>query len=316
MRKILPFLVCLAALSVWGQENFKGKDFFNQHEIIVQGGGESSRCQAVRIAPKWYLTAAHCVLPQCEKACDVVVHLLQEDVYASAVVHHKENTHERVFAQGNHIDDKLKNVGSDVALIFFDPSKSDYSFEMPSLNKKLGWSEFTKWLKQTGHNDYWESLEKRCAKLYEIPNAMDQHVLKPIAVPDIATDTWLSGTGFYYFNQLQHYIGPDIGVNHGMSGSGVVIPGGGIIGVVSSSLIRESSEQSGKAESVGDGYFFFAPINQVNRDFIWSVLSSAVSSPGRLPEILSASPQIAVPTDVRLEEVFGSFAVIKDEGLF
>ena len=318
MKKFLILGLFVCALPLWGENHFKGEDFDNQSEIIVRGAGESSRCQAVRIAPKWFLTAAHCVSPQCDKACDIQVNLLQGDVYAAARVHHHENTHKRVWVQSSHEDDKLKSAGSDVALFFFDPAKSDYSFELPALNKKMGWKEFTKWLKQTGHSEYWDTLQGSCAKLYTIPNAIDQRVKQEIAVPDIAAGTWTSGTGFYYFNSLQHYIGPDIGVSHGMSGSGVIVPGGGIIGVVVSSLTQEDSHPSAEMlESGPGGYFLFAPINQKNRDFIESVLNgSGISSPGKMPEIVTAGPGIVIPTDAKLEDVFGGFAVLSNEGLF
>ena len=326
MKKILLFLGCLAAFPVWAQDAFSGEDFDNQSKIIVQDEYDASRCQAVRIAPKWYLTAAHCVMAKCDKkSCDIIVDMLQGDIYASAVVHHNESTHKRVFIQQDYKDGKIKSVRADLALIFFDPAPADYFFKLSAINKELSWTEFNKLLKQPGYSEQrerWQALENSRAKLYVVTNAMDRHVLQPIAVPDVSTDTQLVGTGFYYFDKLKYYIGPDMGVDSGLSGSGVVVPGGGIIGVVSTVAGQGTSKKDAEKVQGANKYFLFTPINHDNEEFIKGVFNMAKSAPkswnitsvGKLPQLVSMDPKIAAMTEERLEEIFPDFAAAQEKG--
>lgn len=316
MKKIL-FLAMLAALPVWAQDTFKGEDFDNQSEITVQGADGISRCQAVRIAPRWYLTAAHCVVSQCDnQSCDIIVDMLQGDLYASAIVHHNELTHKRVYVHPDYRDGKIKSVPSDIALILFDPKKTDYFFRLNSANKELSWSEFKKLLKHplySEQRDRWAALEEGHTKLYVVSNALDRRVLKPIAVPDLKTDTQLVGEGFYYFDKLKHYIGPNMDVDKGMSGSGVVVPGGGIIGIVSTVAGQGASAPAGKqtaAEKKKAGqYFLFTPINHDNENFLRAHLNYVEKQ-----YIVPMDPKIAEITEERLENVFGDFAAAEQAG--
>ena len=310
MKKILLFLGCLVALPVWAQDTFKGEDFDNQSEIIVQNAYETNRCQAVRIAPRWYLTAAHCVMSQCyNQSCDIIVNMLQGDLYASAIVHHNETKHKRVFPHPDYKDGKIKSVRTDLALILFDPAKTDYFFKLTPINKELSRREFNKLLKEVNYSEQrqrWDTLEHGYAKLYAVSNAMNRRVLKTVAVPDLKSDTQLIGSEFYYFDKLKHYIGLDIGVDKGLSGAGVVVPGGGIIGIVSTVTGQEQPSENKNAQwgqKKKNKYFLFTPINHDNEQFIKLHLTAAESQ-----FIVPMDPKVAEITEAQLENVFADFA--------
>ena len=124
MKKIL-FLSFLLFFSVGARAAqdepvFFAEDFLNQSVITVQNDRSGQQCHAVRILPKWYLTAAHCVRPYCDKACTVTFHLLQGPLQAMADVPHASSDPKVFTPRQYHLDD-AKNVRYDVALIRFDP---------------------------------------------------------------------------------------------------------------------------------------------------------------------------------------------------
>ena len=304
--------MCFTALGAGAQEGFKGENFDNQSQIIIQDDKEAKRCQATRIAPKWYLTAAHCVRPFCDKECMVVVDMLQGEVYASAVVRHKDG-HARVFVPPTYHPGMGKSIRSDIALIFFDPPEEDYFFQVTRTGQELSRAEFNKLLSQSEYADQraqWNALERSRAKLYTVNNSVSRKLLTPVAVPDLRDETQLVGSGFYYFTALHYYIGPDLGIEKGMSGSGVVVPGGAIVGVVSAALSRGPivwyNEKDEPAGQINGDYFLFTPISGENAAFIQAKMKS-VSSPGPFPYIVPVDGQIAEQTTAKLQEVFGQF---------
>ena len=76
----------------------------------------------------------------------------------------------------------------------------------------------------------WQALASARPKLLVVPDESARHVRQPLAVPDLRSGSIFfrdsQTADFYYFPQLHHYMGGNFGVEKGMSGGGVVLPGG------------------------------------------------------------------------------------------
>ncbi len=264
---------------------FIAEDFANQSVLTISSGdgGKAKRCQAVRITPRWYLTAAHCVYDRCggkKDSCMVDVNLLQcGTLKALATVKHvRSNSKVFIPSQyrpGNKVDDLVR---SDVALLRFAPSKKDYWFYDAVNGHDLTYGEFLQALNRAENNDcreQWNGLQSSRPELLVVNNSETRRITQPLAVPDFAEEEGESRAGglpfltnetddFYYRkedlamtgNPLGGLVvGPNFGLKPGKSGSGVVVPGGAVVGVVSIDL------DDGKGVAL-------APINHKNQKFI------------------------------------------------
>ena len=218
---------------------YPAEDFVNQSMIVTQDDRDARKCQAVRILPKWYLTAAHCV-DLCKSECTVIVHLLQGDLQAQAFVRHNTLSNPQVYSyypkDGN-------VVRADIALIHFDPQKDDYFFYDAKNKAQLTDEQFRDLLNRSQYREeqtQWEMLQRARPVLYSVGDKENRKLLGEVMVPRLRADGIfpIGGENFYYFGELRHYIGPNFGVVQGQSGSGVVLRGGAIVGVVSSLLLQ------------------------------------------------------------------------------
>ena len=243
----------------------------------------------MRITPKWYLTAAHCVSPLCDKGCEISVDLLQGKLAASAVVHHKsDRSGRRVFVHPDYRADKTDNIRQDLALIRFTPSAQDYYFADFAAADRLDYKTFIARLQKPAYSEQllqWQALTQGKTPLCTISTLTNRHIRQPLAVPLLQPDGIFfhqsQTDDFYYFADLRMYVGTNFGVKPGMSGSGVVLPGGDVIGVVSASLegVTELEAYNEQGQVVGRvpywlDKFYFTPFTGKNVRFIQSVLNS------------------------------------------
>ena len=322
MKKLFILFLISVSTGLWAVQAeeeplFSAEDFANQSVIIVQDERTSQKCQAVRITPQWYLTAAHCVVPACDKTCEVMVHLLQGDLQAQAILLHS-TAEPRVFP---YYPKNRNQVRSDIALIRFNPKKEDYFFYDVKNKQQLDWDEFQAVLKRSEHRDarnQWELLAEARPVIYSITNSVSRQLLQPVMVPEVRPDglyfQMRGGNGFYYFTELRAYMGHNFGVKKGQSGSGVVFPGGAIVGVVSSSLNTDGHIvlYDGENNPVGEipyasDYFLFTPINRDNEAFINATIKSVANS-GVLPRIVPINTSYARQTTAKVQDVFGEFS--------
>lgn len=318
---VFSLSIWVGAVQVPDEAVFSADDVANQSIIWAQDDKNAKQCQATRIAPKWYLTAAHCVRPYCDKECIVTVQLLQGPLQVEAVLRHS-NSSPHVFVPPAYHPGDGTSIRSDIALIGFDPKEQDYTFYDVYSKKQLGREEFEKYLRRGGYEDardQWEVLQTAHPTLRSVTNSVSRKLLFPVAVPDLREDGIYvqeeNGNGFYFFTELRHYIGPNFGVKKGMSGSGVVIPGGAIVGVVSSGLNNSGRViiYNEKDEPVGflpysSQYFLFTPINQENKAFIEATVKSQRHRFGTGPRILPLGASYARQTSKRVQDVFGEFS--------
>ena len=320
MKKYLLSLFFLGY--AWGmpcaQEKpvFVAEDFANQSKFWVQDNRDAQQCQATRILPNWYMTAAHCVRPYCDKQCQLTFALLQGELQASAQVYHTASN-PRVFTPRQYHRGEAKSIRYDVALIYFNPAEEDYFFYDARNKKVLDRGGFLKALNLAPYSDQrsqWLALEQARPKIFVIPEGSTRHAQYSLAVPD------LRGAGiffhdsktsdFYYFKELHHYMGSNFGVQKGMSGSGVIMPGGDILGVVSSSLSTHNSlityddkDQPVHSVPYSADYFLFTPLTPSNMNFIRATISSFHQT-GQNPYFMYIGSAEAKPSDATVQNAF------------
>ena len=328
MKKVLFIFVSAVffVISAAAQDKpvFFAEDFLNQTVMTVQNDRTGQQCHAVRILPKWYLTAAHCVRPYCDTECLLTFNLLQGDVRALAEVHHT-SAEPKVFTPRQYHLDDAKNIRYDVALIRFDPGPEEYFFYDARAKLALEEKDFLKTLNKSEYAEQraqWQALASARPKLLVVPDENARHVRQPLAVPDLRSGSIFfhdsRAADFYYFPQLHHYMGGNFGVEKGMSGGGVVLPGGNIIGVVSANLnsqgrimvYNEKDEEVGYMPYSSD-YFLFTPISRQNATFIRGTISS-FHEPGRSANLSNISPREAERSDVTLQTAFGGALTVRD----
>lgn len=303
---------------------FFAEDFLNQTVITVQDNRDGMQCHAVRILPKWYLTAAHCVRPYCDKECLITFDLLQGELQAVAEVRHTE-VEPQVFTPRQYRLNDAKGVRYDVALIHFDPQEEAYFYYDARSKELLDKKSFIQTLNRSDHaaqRAQWQALSSARPKLLVVPNESVRHVRQPLAVPDLRQGEISfhdsKNADFYYFPQLHYYMGVNFGVQKGMSGGGVVLPGGKIIGVVSASLntqsrwiVYDEKDQPAGYVPYSEDYFLFTPISRQNATFIRGTIASFHET-GRGANASNISPSEAEKTDITLQTAFGGALTVRD----
>ena len=326
MKKILICLFCGVSLCATAKEEpaFFAEDFANQSMIYVQGDKTSQSCQAVRILPEWYLTAAHCVSPVCNRQCQIRVQLLSGELDVSAIVKHQTGT-PQVFVPASYHGAETRSIRADIALIHFNPSEEEYMFLDVPHKAQVDQAAFIKLLNQSKYafqRGQWQALEQARPKLLVIPHSINRKLSFPIAVPDLRSGELYfkqsAGADFYYFTQLHHYIGPNFGVERGMSGGGVVLPGGTVVGVVSASLNHNAyitaykeTDEPVQTHAMASNYFLFTPISRENAAFIQATIASYPKHSGT-PRVSSVNGYYAQPTSAKLEDIFAEFSSERD----
>lgn len=321
---LLVFLCGGVAVRAADAPAFFAEDFLNQTVIMVQDDRSAKQCHAVRILPKWYLTAAHCVRPICDGECRVTFDLLQGPLQATAEELHTASE-PKVFTPRQYRLDDAKNVRYDVALIRFDPEEENYFFYDARAKEALGKKDFLKRLNLSQYNEQraqWQALASARPKLLVVPDEFARQVRQPLAVADLRGGEIFfhdsKTADFYYFPQLHYYMGGNFGVVSGMSGGGVFLPGGSVLGVVSANLNSQGrwTVYNEKDQPVGyvpysSDYFLFTPLSRQNATFIRGTISS-FHEPGRSANLVNVSPREAEKTDVTLQTAFGGALTVRD----
>ncbi len=324
MKKILLLIVCLFvtfpvfAIQEPETPSFYAEDILNQSLLTVFSGKQAHQCQAARITPTWYLTAAHCVYPSCGKECTIEVNLLQDNLQAIAQIKHNLTYQPRVFYNKQYDPSSLKNVRYDVALIHFIPEEGDYVFRLGS-KTVLEQEQFFDLLnsgKYVEAKAQWEALQKARATILVTNNMQTREVFMPLAVPDFRDGgryyVQNYGANFYYFTELWHYFGVNFGIGRGMSGGGVIIPGGTIIGIVSANLNRlgqvviyNEKDEPVRIIPYSSNYFMFTPISETNRSFIESTITGHKDGSTVKPHFVTITDRYAKPVEYTVDEFFG-----------
>ncbi len=206
-------------------------DFVFQKQVLING---QNTCQAFRIHPHWFATAAHCVEPCLSGACRVKVLLAQGEVNASA-----ELTAREVFIPPAYRQvDKEQRVRTykvwDIALLHYQPDDFTYEFA------EGGYARLQDF-EQAMHKDrnlrvQWRGAVKpRIPALYAYDGPDVMTLPKNLIVPRWnwgQLEIFADPKTVLYFGERKALWGADgFGVDHGNSGGAVVLEDGGIVGV-------------------------------------------------------------------------------------
>lgn len=287
MKKLLFALFLCWASSADAKTTFYADQFDDQKEIFIYSGSAAARCQAVRIAPEWFLTAAHCVYEYCQgKSCNVQINLVQDASYAvQAFVSHRPSSPE-VYVYEGYSPKNSRNSGTDVALIHYRPSESAVKYLDVLNGVELSRADFAQKVSYSSNaQEQWNALsQKPSVKLLNFAGAPSAQLKKSIAVPNMSAGgvTYLTNDSkeVYFVSPLQLLFSADFGVRPGNSGGGVWTSDGMLAGVVSQYLgagamdfYDEKGEKVGSLENVSN-YFLFTGFTADTLGFIRSHVPS------------------------------------------
>lgn len=324
MRYFTYFLAFLCVLPVlaYGQEDaapqINAEAFLAQKSFTVWPDERSSgskvpaaRCQAVRLAPDWYITAAHCVYDFCaeNRSCVIQFDLAQspDPLFAQARVH-SDSSRRNVFIYPGYNPRQNRSSSFDVALIRFAPGKDGYLFMDVSKDKEITRAEFEK--KLSFYPETQAQWNAPAPRLLTFDAAVSARITQPIAVPRAQNGhiSWLynaAGQAFF-ISEVQHCLSNAFGVKQGNSGGGVFTAQGDLIGIVSMSL---QNKNGAVAFTNADGKKQFT-LQEADSYFIFTGFSSAVLSFVRqyIPRVafVGAVPYAAELTDEKFNRIISA----------
>lgn len=250
--------MCLSAVAAHAAPVF-ADDYAYQKQLIMNG---NSTCQAFRIHPNWFATAAHCV-DMCVfgGACDIKILLAQGPVNVSARVGKKD----LFIPKEYRTVDAKKRVSThkfwDVALIHYRPEEYIYEFAEGGTATE---QEFDQAL-QTSRSlrVQWKGATwQNYPVLYSYGGEELMQLKQNVIVPR------------WNFGQMQHFSNPQtvlyfgenkslwgadgFGVDHGNSGGAVVLEDGGIVGIATAKMDNNlPAEVRAVFPKFGQAYEFF-----------------------------------------------------------
>lgn len=288
---LLFLLTACTALCGFSQEEtpkVREDGFLVQKEISVWRTDKTGdtqvpvySCQAVRIHPNWFLTAAHCVYPACRGSlpCTVQITLAQGELSQSVRIYHSTAS-QRVFIYEGFFPGQNRISSMDVALIKFEPQSADYAFAAwtegawQNITKK----QFNKLLEQSPETK--AQLNATGVRLVGAANLPNARFLMQLAVPRMREGnlSYLVSPSpdVFFVTELQHFISPGFGVRRGNSGGGVFTVGGDLVGLVSSLVYAPDGSATFKNDNGktvltlqnASDLFFFTGFNGSTLNFI------------------------------------------------
>lgn len=273
----VALLAQVSVISVTDEDKHSTKDDFShtfEYFVFPHGGGSAGKCQATRIERRWFATAAHCVVPLCDKGCTIEVDLLEQNLSARAAVQHSPKR----------------------PVVFVHPEYSAGSFALNDFALfRLDLDRTPLTYYRRGNQNIAVSAQTFSAFLNKNRTAASQlrHIQSPV-FPRII----LFGSGnfllkgrisvisifggkrqikknvhpVHYVNDLGFAYTENFGVIKGMSGSGVMTNTGELVGIISGNL---TSTRSGWNQAAQTKEFFMFPVfNKRTAEFMQNVMDS------------------------------------------
>lgn len=226
------------------------KDFTNTYEINLNkhGSSEVMKCQAVRLAKNWFITAAHCVKNPCENdSCSFQARLIVGQNYeADFTTTQNKKLSQKIFNFSKTKLDK-KELLYDIALIYFDPKETKTVFKDPASRRYITEAEFLRRIPN-------KAVYLRALNGTHLPKMLVIDSKKPVAFKrDLSIISIWSGkkellrnseAPIFYSPKLSNIITRNFGVVKGISGSGVMTNTGELLGIVSAKAELKSSRFS------------------------------------------------------------------------
>lgn len=245
------------------------KDFTNTYEININkhGSTEVAKCQAVRLAKNWFITAAHCVKDACSYGnCSFQARLIVGHNYeADFTTTHGKKFSKKIF---NFSKTKLgnKELLYDISLIYFDPKETKTVFKDPLHMRYINEREFLRRIPN-------KAAYLRALNGTHLPKILVINSKKPIVLKrNLSIVSIWSGkkellknsdAPIFYSPKLSNIITRNFGVIKGISGSGVMTNTGELLGIVSAKAELKSSRFSNSIPLV-----YIAPFDKEIMAFI------------------------------------------------
>lgn len=267
MKKLFLLGICVCLLGAWRPSPKAMRRLVYQKQILVDN---QYTCQAFRIHPHWFVTAAHCVESCLDGACRVKILLAQGDITASA-----ELTAQAVRIPNEYRTvDKEKRVRThkvwDMALLHYQPQEIVYEFAecvVPHAGCRAATrAEFEQALQEDSDLEWqWNDvIGPKIPALYTYDGPDLMKLKSNLMVPrwDLGQlDVFFDPQTVLYFGENKALWGADgFGVDHGNSGGAVVLPDGGVVGVAAAkadnqlpAFVRRAFPTFGQA----DEFFLF-----------------------------------------------------------
>lgn len=314
MKKYIYGVLLLFAFPLVAQVNFmtvtdedqhsRAEDFYHTFEYFISSPGmQGSKCQATRIAPRWFATAAHCVATLCQSDCTLQIDLLDKPVSVLAQATHSAKK-PVVFVHPGYRSDQL--VKNDFALFRLDLNNAPKTYYRRAnaknpQNVAMSFRKFTNWLARNpkAKSEYQHVLSPQLPPVAVFPNGnyvLDRK-LSVISIFDGKRIVKPDPNPVYYVKQLGYAYTKNFGVRRGMSGSGVMTNTGELIGIISAYVTADLYK--GKTKLKHENLFMFPVFNETLMDFMREVMGNEFTR----VEQKDAYPYLAKKTSKDFSEV-------------
>ena len=268
---VTPLMAEVSFISVSDEESYNSvKDFTNTYEINLNKHQTKDivKCQAVRLARNWFITAAHCVKEVCSGDCSFQARLMVGDNYEADFTTTQAKKFSKKIFTFSKTQLKSGQTLYDIALIYFDP-KETKTILKDSHGQILTESQFLR--RVSSRAAYARALNGTNLPTILVIDSKDPLVLKR----DLSIISIWSGkkellkstkAPIFYSSKLSNIITNNFGVIKGISGSGVMTNTGELLGIVSAKadLIRQTATETETTPLV-----YIAPFDmEIMDDFI------------------------------------------------
>ncbi len=288
MKKwIVTALACIGAAAAWAQvsvisvtdenKHATKEDFSHTFEYYIIPAGRPAaggKCQATRIGRRWFVTAAHCVTPLCDKGCTLAVDLLEQPLSARAEVSHTVKK-PAVFVHPGYMPGSL--ALNDVALFRLDLDRTPLSYyRRGAQNVAVSAQTFAAFLNKNrqaaSQLKHIQSPSFPPLVLFGQDNYVVQRTLSVISIFGGKRQIKKNPHPVHYVNELGFAYTENFGVIQGMSGSGVMTNTGELIGIISGNLTLSRPGQN-KASKPQE-FFMFPVFNRRMTEFMQDAMGS------------------------------------------
>jgi len=286
----LPLRAEVGMISVVDEDKHsKKEDFYHTFEYLIipegqQQTGRVGKCQATRVTPKWFVTAAHCVQDACQNGCEIQLDLLGNSPSVLARFTHpskKSRTTQKplVFVHPDYSPNIFAK--NDFALLNLDVNNAPKIYYLRPTPKQ----NYRQVIPARQFNDFLEKNRRAKAALthalhpklppilyFDEGNFLLDRKISVIAIFDGVRDVKQDPNPVYYVKGLGFAHTKNFGIRKGMSGSGVMSNTGELIGMVAGNF--ETWYQQGNDIKKEDDYFMFPVFNKGLMDFMKNTMGS------------------------------------------
>ncbi len=293
LKKLFLLLLCLGALcfawaevsvlSVTDEDKHQSTtDFYHTYEYYIVGDNEGAKCQATRIAPRWFATAAHCVKERCDKNCTLRMDLMDTPVSVLAQTTHSPQ-HRAVFIHPGYKASTLAK--DDFALIKLDVRNAEKLYYRRATAKEpqnvgIQKQEFLAWLKSRpqAKRKYNKALSPELPPLVDFSVSRNYQIDRKLSVVSIFSGVRKvkkATSPVYYISSLGYAYTTNFGIQKGMSGSGVMTNTGELIGIISAFV--DAQKKQGSTTLAQYDWFVFPVFNASIIEFMRGTMGSDFS---------------------------------------